>query len=425
MTDTPDSPYPLLPAGAIVLTVGELAASIKSSLERDFTGVWVEGEISEVSRPASGHIYFTLKDGQATLKCVMFRSQALRLPHGFEPRTGVAVVVLGRISFYPPKGDCQLYADRMLPKGIGQAELALQQLRARLGALGYFDPRRKKPLPRFPRSLCLIASSTGAAVMDMITTLRRRWPATRVAVRHSRVQGAGAAEEMAAALDQINRWKSQGRVQVDGIILGRGGGSSDDLSAFNEEVLAQAIFRSRIPIISAVGHEIDVSIADMVADHRAATPTHAAEMAVPDRMEIAADLSSLGRRMTDAMRRQTALLRRRLDDLARRRPLREPLERVRFLERRLDELSERLRRGIRRPLERRRRELESAAARLESLSPLGVLARGYTLTRAGIDGVLVRTVDQVKAGEQLVTELRRGRIVSRVETIDPLPRTAE
>ena len=230
----------------------------------------------------------------------------MRLPAGFEPKDGLEVVASGRVSVYAPRGDYQFMVEKMYPKGLGAAELALRQLREKLFRLGYFDPRRKKPLPKFPRSICLIASATGAAVRDLLEILGRRWPASRVAVRPSRVQGEGAAEEIAAAIQQINQWKARRQVQVDVIIIGRGGGSVEDLGAFNQEIVAQAIFQSKIPIVSAIGHEVDVTLADLVADVRAATPSHAAELVVPDRSELLAQVGALGERLHDTARRHCA-----------------------------------------------------------------------------------------------------------------------
>src|SRR5262245_25821757 len=413
--DSGERKYPFVPEGVAVHTISQVTEEVRALLERGFANVWVEGEITNLSRPTSGHVYMTLRDANACLGAVLYRTQALRLPAGLELHDGLEVVALGRISVYAPKGNYQFLIDRLFPKGIGAAELALRQLREKLFKLGYFDPKRKKLLPRFPRSLCLIASATGAAVRDIIEILKQRWPATRVAVRPSRVQGDGAAEEIAAAIDQINRWKDRRMVQVDAIIIGRGGGTIEDLGAFNAEVVAKAIYCSKIPVISAIGHEVDTTLADLVADVRAATPSHAAELAVPDRFEVEEDVHNLRNRLNDAMQRQFEQLARRLDELARRRVLKQPVDRLRDLERRLDDQGDRLTRAIRVRLDRGKSDVEARAGKLESLSPLAVLARGYSLTR--IDGrpELVRSGEQVKPGDRLITTVQHGTINSRVD----------
>jgi len=410
--------YPFLPAGATVCTVSQLTDQVRRTLEAGFDCVWVEGEISNLARPSSGHVYLTLKDAIASLRCVMYRGQAEQLPRGFRPRDGIEVVAFGRISVYPPRGEYQLLIDRMFPKGLGALELALQQLREKLAKLGYFDTTRKKPLPRFPRSICVIASATGAAVHDVLEILGQRWPAARVAVRPSRVQGDGAAEEIAATINQVNRWKALGRVQVDVIIIGRGGGSAEDLGAFNQESVAQAIYHSRIPIISAVGHEVDVTIADLVADVRASTPSHAAELATPDRIELLDLVRGLGERLHESTGRRFQFARRQLDELARRQPFMRPLDRVREPERKLDEWHDRLNGSARRRLENTQHSLQTIAARLDSLSPLNVLARGYSLTRAEHSPALLRSASDVKPGDRIVSVLQKGKITSRVESTE-------
>ncbi len=412
-----------LPEGVTVCTVSEITEHIRSLLEEEFLQVWVEGEITNLARPTSGHVYFTLRDTQAALRCVMYRHQVLRLPKGFEPRNGLEVVALGKVSVYAPRGEYQLLVERLLPKGIGAAELALKQLREKLFNLGYFDVKRKKRLPRFPRSACLIASATGAAVRDMIEVFKQRWPATTLYVRHSRVQGDGAAEEIAQAIHQVNRWQQAGQGLFDVIILGRGGGSTEDLAAFNTEVVADAIYHSRIPIVSAVGHEIDVTLADLVADVRASTPSHAVEVVAPDRSEILCDLEEWRYRLSDAIRRTIADRWKILQQYAHRPVMRRPTDRLHDLERRLDELTERLNRSIRANIQTRQKEFDSLAQRLESLSPLRVLARGYSLTRRADRPEFLRSAQEVVPGDQLITLLQQGSIISRVESIRPAGET--
>ncbi|HEY8505677.1 MAG TPA: exodeoxyribonuclease VII large subunit, partial [Gemmataceae bacterium] len=362
-------------------------------------------------------VYLTLKDERSQLKAVIYRGVALRLR--FEPHDGMEVLAQGKISVYPPRGEYQLNIVQLHPKGIGALELALRQLKEKLLLRGYFDPKRKKPLPRYPSRIALVTSPTGAAVRDMLEILARRWPVAEVVVRGVRVQGEGAAEEIAAAIRLLNRLQREGRARFDLMIVGRGGGSIEDLWAFNEEIVADAIYESAIPVVSAVGHEIDVTVADLVADCRAPTPSAAAELVTPDREEVLAGLREYRRRLRDALGRRVVLARQRLDELAARRALRAPLERVRELERRLDELGERLRRVVSNRLAREGERVAAAAGRLETLSPLNVLRRGYSLTRIEPDRALVRSARQVAPGQRLRTTLPDGDIVSRVESVEP------
>ena len=405
-----------VPANANVLTVSALTAQVRSTIESGFGAVWVAGEISNLARPPSGHLYLSLKDDKATLRTVIYRGVAIRVR--FEPRDGMEVVARGRLTVYEPRGDYQFAVEEIHPKGIGALELALQQLRERLGRKGYFDPRRKKPLPQFPRAIALVTSPSGAAVRDMLELLARRWPVAAVTVVPTRVQGDGAAAEIATALRLVNRLHEQGSMAVEAIIVGRGGGSLEDLWAFNEEAVADAIFESRVPVVSAVGHEIDVTISDLVADHRALTPSHAVTDLTPDRDALLAGLTDMGDRMRDALTRRVSLTRQRLDAVAARRAFREPLDRVRDLERRLDDLDGRLRRSGRVTLDRARDRVAALAGRLQTLSPLNVLARGYSLTHAA-DGRLLKEAAEVAVGDMVRTRLAAGELVSRVEQVRP------
>jgi exodeoxyribonuclease VII large subunit len=409
----------MLPEGVKVLSISELTQEVKSLLEDGFPSVWVAGEVSNVARPSSGHVYLTLKDGQAQLRAVMWRGVALRLR--FDLRDGQEVIARGRLSVYAPRGEYQLLIEELQPKGIGAQELALRQLKEKLSLLGYFAPHRKKPLPRFPRRVALVTSPTGAAVRDMLETLGKRWPAVEIWVCPVPVQGDGAGEKIAETLRLLNRLRERGEFAADVLIVGRGGGSAEDLWEFNKECLAQAIFESAIPVVSAVGHETDWTIADGVADFRALTPTHAAAEIVPDRWEVVQALGDTDTRLRELLLRRLDLARRRLDDLAQRRAFRLPLERVRDRERRLDEWAERLGRAARQRLAAARERLQAQAARLETLSPLNVLARGYSLTRREVDQAVVRRPDQVRPGDRLVTLLQEGQVISRVEETDALP----
>lgn len=396
-----------------VRSVGDLTEEVKELLEVGFPSVWVAGEISNLARPSSGHIYLTLKDARAQLRAVMWRGLALRVR--FEPHDGLEVIARGRLSVYPQRGDYQLVIEELHPRGIGAQELALRQLKERLFRLGYFARERKKPLPRFPTQLALVTSPTGAAVRDMLEILGRRWPAVEVWVCPVRVQGEGAAAEVAAAVRLLNRLAETSVLAMDVLIVGRGGGSSEDLDAFNAESVAQAIFESRIPVVSAVGHEIDVTIADLVADHRALTPSEAAAAVVPDRTELLLGLDELQTRLSDSMTRRLEQARWRLDDLTQRRAFRLPLERIHSQEQRLDDWEQRLHRAARQRLVQDRERLQAFAARLETLSPLNVLGRGYSLTCTEADRSVVRSPQQVRPGDRLVTTVQHGRIVSRVE----------
>ena len=404
------------PDPADVLTVTALTARIRAALEGEFGTVWVSGEVSNFVKAGSGHLYLSLKDEKATLRAAIYRGIAFRLR--FEPRDGMQVIARGRVSVYEPRGDYQLAIEEIQPKGIGALELALQQLRDRLQAKGYFDPRRKKPLPAFPRTIALITSPTGAAVRDMLELLARRWPVATVVVVPVRVQGDGAADEIAAAVRAVNRLRLEGTLRLDALIVGRGGGSLEDLWAFNEEAVADAIFASRIPVVSAVGHEIDVTISDLVADHRALTPSHAVTDLTPDRDALLIGLADLNDRLRARLSRRVEQARQRLDAIADRRVFRSPLDRVRDLEKRLDDLGDRLGRSAGGPIERARTRVAAVAGRLESLSPLNVLSRGYSLTRTP-DGGVVRDAATVRPGDPLVTRLARGEVVSRVEHVRP------
>jgi exodeoxyribonuclease VII large subunit len=406
-----------LPDGVKVLSVSELTQTVRALLEEGFPSVWVAGEVGSLARPSSGHQYFCLKDAQAQLRAVIWRGIGLRLR--FDLKDGMEVIARGRLTVYAPRGEYQLVIEEIQPRGLGAQELALRQLKEKLFVRGYFAPERKKALPRMPRHVALVTSPTGAAVRDMLEILGRRWPAALVWVCPVRVQGDGAGQEIAAAIRLLNLLEPA----ADVLIVGRGGGSSEDLWAFNEEIVAHAIYESRIPVVSAVGHEIDVTIADLVADKRALTPSEAAELAVPDRLELLEGLMVIEERLRDLMTRRLQDARQRWQDLAQRRAFRLPLERVRELERRLDEWGERLERAGRQRLQRATQAVEATAARLESLSPLNVLARGYSLTRSET-GQVVRKAEQVQPGERLVTLLHEGRLVSRVEEVAPQDRPA-
>jgi exodeoxyribonuclease VII large subunit len=405
-----------------VFTVGELTRAIKGVLEDAYTPVWVEGEVSNLARPSSGHLYLTLKDEDAPLKAVIYRGVALRMR--FDLNDGMRVIVRGRLTVYMPRGEYQLQIEEVQPKGIGPLELAFRQLKEKLFTQGFFDPARKKKLPRIPRRIVLVTSPTGSAVRDMLEILSRRWPAAEVWVCPVKVQGDGAAQEIGDAVRRLNRLHASGAVAIDVLIVGRGGGSLEDLWAFNEEPVAQALFASRIPVVSGVGHEDDLTIADLVADMRALTPSEAAEKVTPDRIAVMTWLESLETRLRGLLMKRLETARDRLDALAERRCFTAPLERIRDEERRLDDWNERLERAMRQRLETDQRRLEALAAQLENLSPLKVLGRGYSLTLKEADGTVVRSINQVRPGDRLVTRVGDGRILSRVERTTESDETA-
>jgi len=404
----------MLPADNVkILTIGEVTRALKGLVEDAFPSLWVTGEITSYKKHSSGHHYFTLKDAEAQLKAVIWRGTAGRLK--FNLGDGMEVVARGRLDIYGPHGDYKLIIEEVHPKGLGAQELALRQLKEKLLALGYFDPVRKKALPRLPCRLAVVTSPTGAAIRDILKILSRRWPSVDVWICPVKVQGEGAEQEIAAAIRQLNAIHDGGKDCIDLVIVGRGGGAQEDLWAFNGQSVAQAIFASRIPVISAVGHEIDLTIADLVADRRAATPSEAAEIAVPDRHEILQGIQGAHNRLGELLVRRLERSRELVQELAGRRPFRYPLERIHDFDQKLDGWFERLERAIVQRLTQVRQRFHAQTAQLESLSPLNVLARGYSLTRVESDQTVVRSPEQVRPGDRIVTLLRDGSIVSRVE----------
>ena len=398
-----------------ILSVSDLTAQVKGLIEGAFPSVWVAGEISNFSRPRSGHCYLTLKDEQAQLRAVIWRTTAGRLR--FEPEDGMEVICQGGLDLYAPRGSYQLVIRQMHPKGVGALELALRKLREKLAAEGLFDEDRKQPLPRFPKRIAFVTSPTGAAVRDFLEVLRRRWRDVHVLVVPCRVQGNGAAEEIAAGIETVNRLASK----VDVLVVGRGGGSLEDLWAFNEEVVLRAIAASRVPVVSAVGHEIDVTLSDLVADVRALTPSEAAELVVPDAEEMKALLRTHGQRMTLALQTRATTARNQLTAIASRPLFRRPFDRVHDLSRQLDELGDRAGRAAWQRAKTAGRDVAAMAAQLESLSPLAVLGRGYSLTQQTDDGRLVHDAASLSVGETITTRYHRGQSVSRIESIEDTP----
>lgn len=394
------------------LSVSQLTDHIKGLLEGAFPRVWVSGEISNFARPRSGHCYLTLKDESAQLSAVIWRGVASHVP--FDLHDGLEVVCRGYLSLYGPQGRYQLVIQEIEPKGIGALELAFRQLRDKLAREGLFEPSRKRPLPRFARQIAVVTSPTGAAIRDFLEVLRRRWRLTDVLIVPVRVQGEGSAQEIARAIETVNRLNRP----IDCLVVTRGGGSLEDLWSFNEEIVCRAIYASRIPVISAVGHEIDVTLSDLVADVRALTPSEAAERIAPAAEEMQGRLNQYRRHLVAGLRSRAVRARARLDSLASHRTFRRPFERIQLLSRRLDELGAAADRAVRTHVRDSRHQLDTLTARLESLSPLGVLGRGYSLTHRLADGRLVRDARELAPGDQLRTRFAHGEAISRVEQVE-------
>ncbi|MBI2361124.1 MAG: exodeoxyribonuclease VII large subunit [Deltaproteobacteria bacterium] len=388
------------------LTVSELNEIIRGTLERELNAFWVLGEISNFRVPPSGHLYFTLKDDKSQIAAVMFRRQGLSLT--FQPENGMEVLCCGRVNLYSPRGDLQLYVETMEPRGQGALYVAFEQLKKRLGEEGLFAPERKRALPFLPASIGVVTSLQGAALRDILRILGDRFPERRVVVRPVKVQGEGAAEEIAQGIRELG---ASGLVEV--MIVGRGGGSLEDLWAFNEEVVARAIYGAPVPVISAVGHEIDFTIADFVADQRAPTPTAAAEMVVPRREELEARVEILASRVERLARTRVAAERGAWDQLARR--LGDPRRRLRENQVRLDDLSLSLWRRFRDHLDRLKSRLKHGAGRLDTLSPLAVLDRGYSIAHKMPEELLVKDSGSIKIGDRLRITFARGKSLCRVE----------
>ncbi|MGU5696461.1 exodeoxyribonuclease VII large subunit [Aeromonas allosaccharophila] len=439
-----------------VFTVTRLNSAVRMILEQDLGLVWLTGELSNLAMPSSGHWYFSLKDLGAQVRCAMFKGNNRRV--AFRPQDGMQVLVQARVSLYEPRGDYQLIIESMQPAGDGVLALRFEELKRRLGAEGLFDESRKRPLPREPRAVGLITSATGAALHDMLTVLKRRAPDLPVFIYPTQVQGSAAISQIVTAIAKANQ-----RAEVDVLIVGRGGGSLEDLWCFNEEAVARAIAHSAIPVISAVGHEVDVTISDFAADLRAPTPSAAAELVAPDNQARIQRLAHLKQRLLQAMNRQQTAARHDFILLQKRLDHQDPKRRLEQQSQRLDELSTRLQQLLRQRLhqgERRLANLElrlqgksperllaagkrrhqlaeerlyaliakrqdlashrlaMLTARLDGVSPLATLGRGYSITRTP-RGEVISRADQVSSGDQLITTLAQGSLQVRVEGIKP------
>ena len=391
-----------------IIAVSQVNEYIKFLLDRDelLGNICVRGELSNYKVYPSGHHYFTLKDAEGALRCVMFRSSAQRLR--FRPENGMQVIASGRVTVFPRDGAYQLYCNTLTADGAGDLYVAFEQLKEKLAKEGLFDPAHKKPLPRYPETIAIITSPAGAAVHDMLRILRARWPLTEVKLLGVRVQGTEAPPEIIGALRYANRYKV-----ADLIITGRGGGSIEDLWAFNDERVARAIYESEIPVISAVGHEPDVTIADYVADARASTPSNAAEIAVPDRNDVRARLTALERSMTKTEESRLSALRERLTALERKRVLRDPMAFIADKRLLLDYTQKNLASLAEKQVGERRQCFAALCASLHAMSPLAVLARGYAVARTA-NGTVLRSADEVTVGETIDVTLGRGSLVCTV-----------
>lgn len=388
------------------LTVSELNEVIKGTLESQMDALWVQGEVSNFRVPPSGHYYFTLKDDKSQICAVMFRRQGTRLR--FVPENGMALLCYGRVSVYSTRGDLQLYVEDMEPQGHGALHLAFEQLKNELAAEGLFAPERKRPLPFLPESIGIVTSERGAALHDMLKIIGDRFAQRRIVVRAVKVQGDGAAREIAAGIADLNRANA-----VDVMIVGRGGGSLEDLWAFNEEIVARAIHASRIPVVSAVGHEVDFTIADFVADHRAPTPTAAAEMVVPRQADLLEQVESLERQLQRCMEFKLASTREDLAGWVKR--LADPSRKLREHQQRLDELSIDLLRRLRDRLRGCKDHLAHQSARLSALSPLAVLDRGYSIAHKLPDNRIVKDAAALATGDSVRITFALGKALCRVE----------
>ncbi|MDZ7338401.1 MAG: exodeoxyribonuclease VII large subunit [candidate division KSB1 bacterium] len=397
---------------AHIYTVSELTREIKVLLETTIPVVWVEGEISNFKLHSSGHMYFSLKDENAQIAAVMWRGRNMGLR--FIPEDGMKVLVQGKVTVYEKRGNYQLDVLRLQPAGVGELQLAFEQLKNRLRQEGLFAEERKRPIPRYPERVGIVTSATGAALQDILNITRRRLPGIELILRPALVQGEGAAEDIAKAIAELNEYG-----QVDVIIVGRGGGSLEDLWAFNEEVVARAIYASRIPVVSAVGHEVDFTIADFVADLRAPTPSAAAELVVPDRQQLHQTVQAHLTRAYQALCRQLSAAKERLNAVRASYGFRRPEDIVHQYQQRLDDLTRMLTAATSHAVELARQRHQSLASRLAALGPQAVLARGYSICFRIDSGEVVRTATQVAAGEAVGVQLAHGRLTTEVSEVVP------
>ena len=388
-------------------TVSEITRGIRTSLEHKFSNIDVLGEISNVRKPSSGHIYLTLKDKNSQLQAVVFRNSASRIK--FELKDGMEVVSFGSVTVYEPRGQYQLIINKIEPKGIGALQLAFQQLKEKLEKEGLFDHAHKKGIPFIPKKIGIVTSPTGAAIKDILNIIDRRFANVEILIYPVKVQGEGAAQEIAEAITELNNYSD-----IDVIISGRGGGSLEDLWAFNEEIVARSIYNSKIPVISAVGHEIDLTIADLVADKRALTPSEAGELVVPRKDLLIVKTEKFKTRLLQSLTGKLRLSKEKLDRIANSYAIRQPFDKFNRWQQKLDDLSQRLNLNITHALNSEREKLSGIAGKLESLSPLNVLKRGYTITTKQEDNKSLRYITDLSKGDKIKTNLSRGSIISEI-----------
>ncbi|MEJ2542768.1 MAG: exodeoxyribonuclease VII large subunit [Calditrichaceae bacterium] len=390
-------------------SVSDITRLIKTLIEENIPAVWVEGEISNYKPHYSGHVYFTLKDANAQISAVMWKSRKYNLT--FEPEDGMLIQALGTIRLYEKSGRYQLDIIRMQPSGIGKLQLAFEQLKQKLDAEGLFDPEHKKAIPAFPEKIGVVTSETGAAIKDIINVIERRAPHVQLIIKNAKVQGVGAASDIVKAIEGFNK-----KIDVDLLIVGRGGGSYEDLWAFNEEIVARAIYNSKIPVISAVGHEIDFTISDFVADLRAPTPSAAAEIAVPDADELKDNIRYIQKRMHDICNLKIEIMRDRINYFKNSYGFKKPLDIIKQYALQVDDLSNKLQKSISSLLGQRREYCNQFKIRLENLDPKKVLERGYSISY--IDDKLIKNVNMVDINSNMHTEFASGTVWSKINRIE-------
>jgi exodeoxyribonuclease VII large subunit len=395
----------------ILLTVTELTERIKADLEEKFPGIWVTGEISNYLHHSSGHRYFTLKDANAQIKCVIWKFVGQHMT--FKPENGMKVKLFGDVTVYPKGGTYQIRVTRLQPLGVGDLEAQFQALKEKLSKEGLFDEEYKQSLPEFPMTIGLITSPTGAAVRDIINILQRRAPWVRIILAPVHVQGEGAAEEIARAIEMFNRYG-----QADLLITGRGGGSLEDLWAFNEEVLARAIFESRIPVVSAVGHQIDYTISDFVADLRAPTPSAAAELTVPDTSELMAHMSKMRSKLSRGALAYIELAREKLNGSTRSPIFKRPFDLVYRRQQELDELRTRLHKQLSYYLSYQKQKLGAITEKLLALSPESILKRGFAVVRSDPEGLILRDASLTAVGDSVRIRLYKGGLHATIKKVE-------
>jgi len=397
-----------------VISVSQLNGYLRQLLESDevLQDLWVEGEISNFSTPASGHLYFTLKDSMASIRCVMWRNAAARM--NFSPREGMAVEVHGSMGVYEVAGQVQLYVDTIRPAGEGALYQEFLRLKSELEAQGLFDPDRKRPIPERPRIIGIVTSSTGAALQDMLNTIRRRFPIAEVVVSPTPVQGIDAPPGIVAALKRLND-----EIHPNVILIGRGGGSIEDLWAFNDENVVRAVAASEAPIISGVGHETDFTLTDFAADLRAPTPTAAAEVATPDRLELLASISETANLHTSIFKDYLSSLRWEHGQSTNKLVLLSPAHRIDIYRQRLDEIILRFERTIHHQMERKALQLENLQKSLRDLNPQAILNRGYAIVTRAKDGGVIRNAAQVETDEDIFIRVSQGNLSARITQINP------